>query len=276
MNSVRDFQIRNSLRCAHRSCPPYKVLPRRSGPRAELLKLRFGMTYSRSRRLADIRNIKAEQLRDLAPQRLLGEPSSHIFDPRRHNNSARSDFDLETEPGVVNAIAIDEPVRQAAVLFPIIARDEPTVLLTQRSATLANHAGQIAFPGGKVEPEDENALATALREAHEEIGLSEACVEPLGYLDNYRTGTGFNVVPVVALVSPNHCLEIDPSEVDITFEVPLSFLMSSQNHHRHQREWRGRMRTYYAMPFGDHYIWGATAGMIRNLYERLKLCSERA
>ncbi len=211
--------------------------------------------------------ITPEILRALASAALHREPSEHIFDPSRPDNLARSDFDLDGD--VVNAVPLDLPVREAAVLFPIVSRREPTVLLTQRSNELPSHAGQIAFPGGKVEAQDDGPLATALRESHEEIGLDAGHVEPLGYLDNYRTGTGFNVVPVVGLIEPDYQLLIDEREVESVFEVPLAFLLDEANHQLHQREWRGRMRTYYAMPFGDYYIWGATAGIIRNLHERL-------
>ena len=169
----------------------------------------------------------------------------------------------------MNGIPLDAPVRQAAVLFPLVVHETPTVLLTQRSNDLPSHAGQISFPGGKVEPHDRDTLATALRETEEEIGLTADFIEPIGYLDNYRTGTNFNVVPVVALVEPGFELTIDAREVDRVFEVPLDFLLNADNHELHQREWKGRTRTYYAMPYGDYFIWGATAGMIRNLHERL-------
>jgi 8-oxo-dGTP pyrophosphatase MutT (NUDIX family) len=213
--------------------------------------------------------ITTEFLRERAARALHREPSDHIFDPRRPTNSARSDFDLDQDPSYMNGISLDTPVRQAAVLFPIIAHPEPTVLLTQRSNDLPSHPGQISFPGGKVEPHDKDPLATALRETEEEIGLSSDHVTPLGYLDNYRTGTNFNVVPVVALVRPGFRLTIDTREVESAFEVPLSFLLNPGNHTLHQREFQGRQRTYYAMPYEDYYIWGATAGMIRNLHERL-------
>lgn len=213
--------------------------------------------------------ITPEFLRERTAHALHREPSTQIFDPRRPVNSARSDFDLDDDPTHLNGIPLDVPVRQAAVLFPIIMHATPTVLLTQRSASLPSHPGQISFPGGKVEPHDQDPLATALRETEEEIGLDRSHINPLGYLDNYRTGTNFNVVPVVALITPGFTLTIDTREVERTFEVPLNFLMNPDNHQLHQREWKGRKRTYYAMPYQDHYIWGATAGMIRNLHERL-------
>jgi 8-oxo-dGTP pyrophosphatase MutT (NUDIX family) len=198
---------------------------------------------------------------------LFGAPSEAIFDPRTGKAWGRSDFDLN--PDLVADLAVMEPPRPAAVLVPIVARDELTVLLTRRTPHLKTHAGQVSFPGGRMDPEDASPIDTALREAEEEIGLSRSHVRPLGYLDSYRTGTGFRIDPVVALVAPDHRLVLNAEEVDAAFEVPLAFLMNPANHQRHEREWRGRQRSFYAMPYGDHYIWGATAGMIVNLYERL-------
>jgi 8-oxo-dGTP pyrophosphatase MutT (NUDIX family) len=158
----------------------------------------------------------------------------------------------------------------AAVLVPVVARpDGATVLLTRRASHMRSHSGQIAFPGGKVDAQDASPLAAALREAREEIGLAGALVRPLGFLDPYLTGTGFRILPLLSVVSPDYELAINTDEVDVAFEVPLAFLMTPANHQRHQREWQGSLRHYYAMPFGDHYIWGATAGILRNMYERL-------
>ena len=194
-------------------------------------------------------------------------PTDRIFDPRTGRAWARSDWDLN--PELLADFEVMEPARAAAVLVPVVARHELTVLLTERTAHLATHAGQIAFPGGKVETDDPDPVHTALREAEEEIGLSRDLVETLGFLDGYRTGTGFLVTPVVALVRPDFSLTLEPGEVASAFEVPLAFLMDPANHKRHSREWRGRQRHYYAMPFGDRYIWGATAGMLKNLQEGL-------
>ena len=164
------------------------------------------------------------------------------------------------------------PLTPAAVLFPIVSRDGvQTVLLTQRTAHLRDHAGQISFPGGRVEAADESPLHTALRETEEEIGLPREQVEILGYLPEYRTGTGFRVTPVVALVTPPFELVLDPFEVAEAFEVPLSFLLDPANHQRHSLHYRGALRHFFAMPYGDYFIWGATAGMIRSLSERLAL-----
>ena len=167
------------------------------------------------------------------------------------------------------AVAKNSLARPAAVLVPVVARDEPTVLLTLRSAALANHAGQISFPGGRLDPGDPDPLATALREAHEEIGLDAGYADPLGYLDPYLSGTGYRIVPVVALISPAFEMTINAAEVDEAFEVPLEFLMKPENHARHSREWKGVRRSFYAMPYGERYIWGVTAGILRRLYERL-------
>ncbi|MCC6887177.1 MAG: CoA pyrophosphatase [Hyphomicrobiales bacterium] len=170
---------------------------------------------------------------------------------------------------VAAAIAAVRPIRKAAVLVPIVARDEPMVLLTQRTAHLRDHAGQISFPGGKIDPSDASPAAAALREADEEIGLPARLIEPIGYLDPYLTTVGYRIVPVVARVAPQFELRINREEVEDAFEVPLAFLMSPQNHQRHSRDWNGLTRYYYAMPFGDRYIWGATAGILRSLYERV-------
>ena len=160
--------------------------------------------------------------------------------------------------------------KAAAVLVPIIAHpDETTVLLTQRATGLRAHSGQIAFPGGRLDEDDPTPLAAALREAEEEIGLASEHVRPLGYLDAYLSGTGYLVTPLVGLVAPGAPLTLNPHEVTETFEVPLGFLLDPSKHEIHEREWNGRLRRYYAIPFGDRYIWGVTAGIIRNLYERL-------
>ena len=157
--------------------------------------------------------------------------------------------------------------RDAAVLIPVVGHaDTPTILLTQRSRQLAKHSGQIAFPGGKID-QNENPLQAALREAEEEIGLAAHVIEPLGYLDYYFTGTGFRIAPVVALITPGFEMKINPAEVDDVFEVPLAFLMEPSNHQRIQRGEEGY--SFLAMPYEERFIWGATAGMLRQLYERL-------
>jgi 8-oxo-dGTP pyrophosphatase MutT (NUDIX family) len=178
------------------------------------------------------------------------------------------------DPGtdrMLEIIAREQPVRPAAVLIPVVDHEEPTVLLTQRSAHLNEHAGQIAFPGGKIDATDRSPLDAALREAEEEVGLDRSFVDPIGYLDLYGTGFGFRILPTVARVKPGFKLTINHSEVDDAFEVPLSFLMNPANHQVHSKEFRGMERSYYAMPFAERYIWGATAGILRVLYERIYL-----
>jgi 8-oxo-dGTP pyrophosphatase MutT (NUDIX family) len=211
--------------------------------------------------------LSVARLRQLAAKGLHPAPTDAVFDPRTGRAWGRSDFDLN--PELIADLAVMDPPRPAAVLVAIVARAEPTLLLTQRTEHLPNHAGQIAFPGGKLEPDDTDAVAAALREAEEEIGLSRRLVEPIGFLDSYRSGTGFQITPVVALVEPGFALAPDPAEVADTFEVPLAFVLDPANHQRHSREWRGRSRTFYAMAYGERYIWGVTAGIIKNLHERL-------
>ena len=161
----------------------------------------------------------------------------------------------------------------AAVLVPLVLRDQTTVLLTERTAHLSSHSGQIAFPGGKVDPGDADATAAALREAHEEIGLEAHYVQVLGTLPTYTTGSAYIVTPVVALVHTGFTLTPNPDEVADVFEVPLDFLMNPANHRRHHIEWQGAQREWLSMPYadpqGERFIWGATAGMLRNLYRFL-------
>ncbi len=160
--------------------------------------------------------------------------------------------------------------RLAAVLVPIIDYpDEMTVLLTRRPDHMNKHAGQVAFPGGRVDPADAHPVAAALREAEEEVGLAAHHVEIVGRLDSYHTGTGFQITPIVGIVTPGFVLKACDQEVAEIFEVPLSFLMNPDNHQRKETEFKGRMAQYYAMPYKDYNIWGATAGMLVNLFNRL-------
>lgn len=167
----------------------------------------------------------------------------------------------------------DRAPTPAAVLVPLVVRPEGlAMLLTQRTAHLHDHAGQVSFPGGRVDEIDQGAIDTALREAEEEVGLQRRHVEVLGCLPDYFTGTGFQVTPVVALVHPPFALQADTFEVAEIFEVPLAFLMDGQHHQLRTLDLpdgKGR-RTFYAMPYGRYFIWGATAGMIRNLYHFLR------
>jgi 8-oxo-dGTP pyrophosphatase MutT (NUDIX family) len=209
-----------------------------------------------------------------------------LFDSAEFFARARARLRFEVPPGLTDAsvvppsgdpgtdrmleiIAREQPIRPAAVLIAVVDHPQPTVLLTQRAAHLHDHAGQISFPGGKIDPEDASPLDAALREAWEEIGLSREFIDPIGYLDLYGTGFGFRILPTVARIRPGFSLRISEDEVDDAFEVPLAFLMDAANHQVHSKEFRGIMRSYYAMPFQQHYIWGATAGMLRVLYERI-------
>jgi 8-oxo-dGTP pyrophosphatase MutT (NUDIX family) len=176
--------------------------------------------------------------------------------------------DLDLDPALWERAGVSA-TKPAAVLVPVVDRARPTVLLTQRTAELTSHAGQIAFPGGRIDPNDESPVAAALREAKEEVGLAPMLVEPIGYLDLYLTFSGFRILPTVARVKPGFSLTLNPSEVTEAFEVPLDFLMEPANHQRKTRDWKGIAREYYAIPFGEHYIWGITAGILRNLYERV-------
>lgn len=161
-------------------------------------------------------------------------------------------------------------LRNAAVLIPLIERDEGlSVLLTRRSEALPSHAGQVSFPGGRVQDEDRDVADTALRETEEEVGLSRSFVSVAGFIEPYETGTGFAIQPVVGFVRPGFDLRPDPREVAEAFEVPFTFLMDPANHQLHHAVWQGRRRSYYAMPYGRHYIWGATAGMLVALRRRL-------
>lgn len=204
--------------------------------------------------------ITLADFRKRASGALLSEP------PLESAYPGPSDYDLN--PGLDGEFPRAATPRPAAVLIPVVMRDQLTVLFTQRTDALPAHAGQIAFPGGKVEPGDRDAVETAQREAEEEIGLDRAFTEPLGFLDPYLTGTGFRIIPVVALVREGFALTLDPNEVAAAFEVPLDFLMNAENHQRHAREYRGKQRFYHAMPYEDRYIWGATAGILKNMHER--------
>tara|TARA_R110002124_G_scaffold56525_2_gene159333 strand:- start:390 stop:1040 length:651 start_codon:yes stop_codon:yes gene_type:complete len=203
--------------------------------------------------------------RSLITARVFATPPT--LDDLLNKDAPRGDGDLQP----LQWVDRDErpTLRAAAVLVPIIEyEDGPKVLLTRRADHLGSHAGQVAFPGGKIE-EGEGVAAAALREADEEVGLKSEFVEVAGFLDAYETGTGFRIVPVVSFVRPGFTLDVHAGEVAEVFEVPLSFLMNGKNHERHKATWRGKEREYYAMPYDGHYIWGATAGMLKNMYDRI-------
>ena len=209
----------------------------------------------------------------------------NAFSSRDFFNRARSRLNLEV-PAALNDLSAEarrgdldlDPLlweragvratRPAAVLVPVVDRSDPQILLTLRTE-LPSHPGQIAFPGGKIDPHDPSPADAALREAFEEIGLSPACIQPIGYLDLYLTFSGYRILPTVARVLPDYRISLSEAEVADAFEVPLAFLMDAQNHSVHSREWKGVTRRHYAMPFGDRYIWGVTAGILHNLYERI-------
>lgn len=212
------------------------------------------MDHYRDRILARVDRVAPPLETLLAPRMALAEAGR-----------LRGDHDMNPEDDDAPAVRL----RPAAVLVPIVEHASgPTVLLTRRSDNLGNHAGQVAFPGGKIEA-GETPKEAALREADEEVGLKSSFVEVAGFLDSYETGTGFRILPVVAFVRPGFTLEVHDGEVAEVFEVPLSFLMDPENHERHSATWRGKKREYYAMPYNGHYIWGATAGMLKNMYDRI-------
>jgi 8-oxo-dGTP pyrophosphatase MutT (NUDIX family) len=193
------------------------------------------------------------------------EPSGDEDEPTRVK--VRGDNDLN--PGA--PLFHKGPFRPAAVLVPIIERPEGmTVLLTKRTDHLHDHAGQISFPGGRVDDCDESPVHAALRETHEEVGIDPSLISVAGRLATYRTVTGYAVVPFVGFVVPDFTLRLDAFEVAEAFEVPLEFLIDETNHQRHSGVFRGVKRHWYAMPYEDYYIWGATAGMLVDLTQRLR------
>lgn len=195
-------------------------------------------------------------LRELVARKLVHDPADihgdHVFNP---------DF---------RDWVMERAVKQAAVLIPVIERaDGLHVLLTKRLDSLRSHAGQIAFPGGRVDPTDPSVEFAALREAQEEVSLDPARAEVIGRLPDYYTGSGYKIAPVIALIDADAPLAANPHEVDYFFDAPLSFLLDPANHRRGSREFNGKERFFLEMPYGDHYIWGVTAGIIRVLHDRL-------
>lgn len=178
----------------------------------------------------------------------------------------RGDADLNPERAELRPPVL----RPAAVLAPIIRRTEGwTLMFTERAIDMPSHPGQVSFPGGRVQAEDADAIATALRETYEEIGIEPHFIRPLGVIDPYVTGTGYRIIPVIAFVEPGFVLKPDPREVAEVFETPIAYLLDPENHLVIEGEWRGAKGRYYEMPHDGRRIWGVTAGMIRALYERL-------
>ncbi|MFC3164627.1 CoA pyrophosphatase [Ciceribacter thiooxidans] len=191
----------------------------------------------------------------------IGAPLEHAW--REHGDHLLNPETLAEIEGI--------QLKDAAVLVPVVddGDEGAKVILTQRTTRLRKHSGQIAFPGGGIDDTDVSPEEAALREAQEEIGLDPAYVETVGRLPQYLSATGFRIIPVLSVVSRGFTITPNPHEVESVFEVPLSFLMNPENHQRDSRDWRGILRHYYVMPYGERYIWGITAGIIRTLYERL-------
>jgi 8-oxo-dGTP pyrophosphatase MutT (NUDIX family) len=201
---------------------------------------------------------------DRASRRLSLDVPAALHDPSAP--AVRGDLDLNPETWAKAGVAAVKP---AAVLIAVVDHPSPTVILTTRTDDMPSHAGQIAFPGGRIEAGDATPAGAALREAWEEIGLAPALVEPLGYLDLYLTFSGFRILPTVARVAPDFVLTPNSREVADVFEVPLAFLMTPDNHQLKSRDWKGIIRHYYEIPYQGRYIWGVTAGILRNMYERI-------
>ncbi len=200
---------------------------------------------------------------------------SKFADPVAAIAGYRGDHNLNS--GMHPKTQPDGSLKSAAVLVPVVNRpDGPTVLFTQRTDHLNHHPGQISFPGGRTEAHDAGPEQTALRETEEEVGLPSSSVRIIGQLDDYLTRTGFVVTPVVGIIEPPFRLQPDPFEVAEVFEVPLPFLLDADNHQRHSLMFEGRERFFYAMPYNDYFIWGATAGMLMNLYQLLSADEQQA
>lgn len=209
----------------------------------------------------------SQRLRQRAPLANGNAPKPFVRGPSHSDYGLRGDHELNPDPDYYDPAM---ELRAASVLVPLVERSEGlNILLTQRAGHLSCHAGQISFPGGRLEIRDNGPLACALRETEEEIGLPRSQVRPLGQLETYITRTGFEITPFVGALEPPLELKPDPGEVEEIFEVPLSFVLNEQNCRTESREFRGQQRYFYVYPYGERYIWGATAGMLKNLCELL-------
>lgn len=233
---------------------------------------------SRSPTITDVSPYSAAAFRDRAGPHLLTDAEANYARPHFGDHA----WQVQLSAAVANgrrtghvrpsprAVGDLRTFRDAAVLVGIVDHgDEATLILTERTAHLNTHAGQIALPGGKIDAEDADPVAAALREAEEEIGLDRSLVEPIGYFFPYLTGTRFRIVPVIGIIRPGFSLQPNPQEVADVFEVPIRFLMDDANHRIGSRLFDGTTRYFYEMPFGDRYIWGVTAGIIRQVFEQL-------
>jgi 8-oxo-dGTP pyrophosphatase MutT (NUDIX family) len=218
------------------------------------------MSETAARNIADIVTQLSETgLEGLRP-RLLREPPPLPLKPQRGDHDLNPA--MKPEPG--------RELAPAAVLLPIVARREPTILFTQRTDHLARHAGQVSFPGGRAHDDDVSLIETALRETQEETGIDPSFVTVAGFLDAYETGTGFAILPVVGLLTEGFALNPHAGEVAEIFEVPLAWLLDEANRETGEREWQGKLRRFHAFRYDRHYIWGATAAMLVNFNERLR------
>lgn len=198
------------------------------------------------------------------------DPWDSVIEAAEREPHARVPGSLRHDLKPMGDVALRAPITAAAVLVPILEREAGmTVLLTRRPEHLSSHAGQISFPGGRIEEGDSSPVETALRETEEEVGIARERVETIGRLDNYVVGTGYRITPVVGLVDPPGAFVLDEREVAEVFEVPLDFVCDPANYRRECVEVQGRLRRFHVLPYGDRYIWGATAAILVNLREAL-------
>lgn len=207
---------------------------------------------------------------DDAPAKLFSAKDFRMRAALERGSDGDADYgDHRWNPGI-EPLFLQRPLRDAAVLVPVVDHGEQaTMLLTKRAERLRSHSGQVAFPGGRIDAADGSPEEAALREAEEEIGLDRSFIDVIGRMPDYVSGSGYRIAPVLSVVRPGFLLTINQDEVDDAFEVPLSFLMDPANHSRDSRMWENKERFFYTMPYGERYIWGVTAGIIRTLYERL-------